>query len=176
MADAHVAINISARQFASKDLAQRFQVIVEKYQVDPRRIELEITESALMIDPEAARRTLDYLKALGMKLSIDDFGTGYSSLAYLKRFPLDTLKIDASFVRDVTSDADDANITRTVIAMAHNLRLNVVAEGVETAEQLAFLAEHGCDLYQGYYLSRPLSTSACSDLASRLPRPQLAVV
>jgi diguanylate cyclase (GGDEF)-like protein/PAS domain S-box-containing protein len=150
-----VAINLSARQFASKDLAQRFEAILDFYQVDPRCIELEITESALMTDPEAARRMLDYLKALGVRLAIDDFGTGYSSLAYLKRFPIDTLKIDASFVRDVTTDADDAIIARTVIAMAHNMRLTVVAEGVETAEQLAFLAEHGCDQYQGYYLSRP---------------------
>jgi diguanylate cyclase (GGDEF)-like protein/PAS domain S-box-containing protein len=169
-----VAINLSARQFASKDLAQRFESIITFYQIDPWCIEFEITESALMIDPEAARHTLEYLKALGVRLSIDDFGTGYSSLAYLKRFPIDTLKVDASFVRDVTTDVDDAIITRTVIAMAHNMRLNVVAEGVETAEQLAFLAEHGCDQFQGYYLARPQPASAwegkLSSVLQRLKR------
>jgi predicted signal transduction protein with EAL and GGDEF domain len=160
IAGVSVAINLSARQFASKDLAQRFEATLAFYQIDPRCIELEITESALMADPEVARVTLDYLKALGVRLSIDDFGTGYSSLAYLKRFPIDTLKIDASFVRDITTNADDAIITRTVIAMAHNMRLNVVAEGVETAEQLAFLAKHGCDQFQGYYLALPQPAAA----------------
>lgn len=173
--EVQVSINLSARQFSSKDLAQRFRAIMEKHHVNPRCIELEITESALMVDPEAARCTLDYLKALGIKLSIDDFGTGYSSLAYLKRFPIDTLKIDASFVRDITSNADDAIITSTVIAMAHSLRLTVVAEGVETAEQLAFLSERGCDQFQGYFASKPLPAAAWAAPLSARARNRAAV-
>ena len=151
-----VAVNLSARQFVSKDLGPTIKRIIEEHGVDPRLIELEITESSLMSNTEEAVRTLEYLSQLGLSISIDDFGTGYSSLAYLKRFPLDSLKIDRSFVRDITTEEDDANITRAIISMAHSLELKVVAEGVETEAQAAFLADHGCDQIQGYFLTHPL--------------------
>ena len=151
-----IAINLSARQFRDKNLAATIVRILRAHDVDPRLIEIEITESSLMVNADEAVRTLSYLKSLGVRLSIDDFGTGYSSLAYLRRFPLDTLKIDRSFVNDVTTSVDVANITRAVIGMSHNLGLKVVAEGVETEAQLAFLHAAGCGEMQGYYFSRPM--------------------
>ena len=157
-----VAVNLSARQFLMRDLGPTIKRILEERQVGPRLLELEITESSLMVNPEEAARTLEYLKSLGVRLSIDDFGTGYSSLGYLKRFPLDALKIDSSFVRDVTTNPDDANITRAVISMAHSLGLKVIAEGVETEPQLAFLAEYGCNEIQGYYFSYPMPADECT--------------
>ncbi len=156
-----VAVNLSARQFSARELGPTIQRVMEEHQVDPALIELEITESSIMANTEEAVRTLEYLEKLGVRLAIDDFGTGYSSLGYLKRFPLDALKIDHSFIRDLTTDGDDATITRTVISMAHNLGLKVIAEGVETEAQLAFLAEHGCDEIQGYHFSRPLAAEEC---------------
>jgi diguanylate cyclase (GGDEF)-like protein/PAS domain S-box-containing protein len=156
-----VAVNLSARQFLQPALGASILRILQEHQVDPTLIELEITETSLMSDPQEAARTLEYLKSIGVALSIDDFGTGYSSLSYLKRFALDALKIDRSFVRDITADANDAAITLAVISMAHSLGLKVVAEGVETREQLAFLARHGCDLIQGYLLARPLPAEQC---------------
>ena len=125
--------------------------------MDPVWLELEITESMVMSDPQSSIKVLHGLKAMGIRLSVDDFGTGYSSLAYLKRFPLDSLKIDRAFISDLPTDGDDAAITQAIIAMAHSLRLKVVAEGVETAQQLQFLRDNGCDEMQGYYLSKPLS-------------------
>ena len=113
-----------------------------------------------MNDPEGAIRTLRQLKSMGIALAIDDFGTGYSSLGYLKRFPIDNIKIDRSFIKDIPLSNDDATITRTIIDMTHNLRLKVVAEGVETGAQRDFLREHGCDEMQGYYFSRPLAEDA----------------
>src|SRR5690606_5507412 len=127
-------------------------------------VQFEITESSLMVNPHEATRTLHYLRTLGVGLAIDDFGTGYSSLSYLKRFPLDALKVDRSFVRDIISDASDAAITLAVISMAHSLGLEVVAEGVENAAQLEFLARHGCDQVQGYYLARPADAEVCTQL------------
>jgi len=156
-----VAVNLSARQFTSKDLGETIKRTLEEHQIDPGLIELEITESSLMVNTEEAVRTLEYLSGLGVSLSIDDFGTGYSSLSYLKRFPLDSLKIDRSFIRDVTTDGDDATITRAVISMAHSLGLKVVAEGVENERQLAFLTEYGCDQIQGYFFTRPLPADDC---------------
>ena len=150
-----IAINISARQFAARNLGEVIKRVLDEHQADPRYIELELTESLLMVNTEEAVRTLEYLKSLGLRLSIDDFGTGYSSLSYLKRFPIDALKIDRSFIDQITTDVDDATITRAVIGMAHNLGLKVVAEGVETQEQLTFLSENGCDEAQGYFFAHP---------------------
>ena len=152
-----VAVNVSARQFRQCDLDQVIGGILAASGIDPRLLELELTESTLMSDSEAAVQALRNMKALGIRLSVDDFGTGYSSLSYLKRFPLDALKIDRTFIRDVTTDAEDATIAKAVINLAHSLRLKVIAEGVETAEQLDFLRAHACDEIQGYYFSRPLS-------------------
>ncbi|MDH3438970.1 MAG: EAL domain-containing protein, partial [Betaproteobacteria bacterium] len=165
-----VAVNLSARQFTSKDLGATIKRILEEHQIDSGLIELEITESSLMVNTEEAVRTLEYLSALGVSISIDDFGTGYSSLSYLKRFPLDSLKIDRSFIRDITTDGDDATITRAVISMAHSLGLKVVAEGVETERQLAFLTEYGCDQIQGYFFSHPLPADECGMLLREMRR------
>jgi diguanylate cyclase (GGDEF)-like protein/PAS domain S-box-containing protein len=157
-----VAINLSVRQLQQAGLAATVGRIVGEAGVDPRLLEFELTESMLMADPEAAVETLSELKGLGMRLSVDDFGTGYSSLAYLKRFPLDALKIDRTFVRDLPGDPDDAAITRAVIRLAHSLGLAVVAEGVETVEQVRVLEEYGCDQIQGYYIARPLPAAECA--------------
>ncbi|OUS37631.1 GGDEF domain-containing protein, partial [Oleispira antarctica] len=125
--------------------------------IDPLNLELEITESIIMDDVEAAIKIMATVKSRGIHLAIDDFGTGYSSLAYLKRFPIDVLKVDRSFVMDIPSDKTDMAITSAVIAMAHKLSMRVVAEGIETQEQLDFLRDNGCDDGQGYLLSRPLT-------------------
>jgi EAL domain-containing protein (putative c-di-GMP-specific phosphodiesterase class I) len=122
----------------------------------PGELELELTESTLMSNAESNVRLLQRLKAQGVCISIDDFGTGYSSLAYLKRFPIDAIKIDRGFIGDVTSDPDDAAVVIAIIDVAHSLKLKVIAEGVETAEQLAFLGAHGCDEAQGYLIARPM--------------------
>jgi diguanylate cyclase (GGDEF)-like protein/PAS domain S-box-containing protein len=151
-----ISINLSARQFQQQDLEKVIGKTLEATRIDPRLLELELTESVLMKEAETAASALGNLKAFGVQISMDDFGTGYSSLAYLKRFPLDVLKIDRTFIRDVTSDADDATITVAMINLAHSLGLRVVAEGVETSAQLEFLKEHGCDEMQGYFFSRPL--------------------
>jgi diguanylate cyclase (GGDEF)-like protein/PAS domain S-box-containing protein len=152
----HVAVNLSPRQFRDRDLARSVALILERTGLAPRHLELEVTESSVMKDPEVAIRTLHELKAMGIHLSVDDFGTGYSSLAYLKRFPIEALKVDQSFVRDIISDADDAAIASAIIAMGHSLRLTLVAEGVETADQLAFLRERECHKVQGFLFARPM--------------------
>ena len=157
-----ISINISARQFTSLQLGDNFKRILQRCGTDPALIELELTESALMVNTQEATRTLEALKLIGLSLSIDDFGTGYSSLAYLKRFPLDTLKIDRSFVKDIPGDKDDCAITLAVISMAHSLGLSVVAEGVETEEQVRFLRQHKCDQLQGYYLAQPMPQGVCA--------------
>ena len=159
-----VAVNLSARQFAKSTLVSDVARILDKSGLASENLELEITESMVMGNPEQAIQTLRQLKSMGISISIDDFGTGYSSLGYLKRFPLDHIKIDRSFIKDIPEDSDDATITRTIIAMAHNLRLKVIAEGVETEAQFKFLLEHGCDEMQGYYFSRPLPGSEFIDL------------
>jgi diguanylate cyclase (GGDEF)-like protein/PAS domain S-box-containing protein len=156
-----VAVNLSARQFMQKNLEDAVRRILLDARVDPSLIEFEITESLLMHDPAGAARTLHLLKESGVRLSMDDFGTGYSSLGYLKRFPIDTLKIDRTFVRDLSTDADDATLTRAIIHLAQNLRLKVVAEGVETEEQLAFLRANGCDEMQGFLFARPAPAEEC---------------
>lgn len=150
-----MAVNLSPRQFRQMDLGRVIEQALYKTGVSPSCLELELTEQAVMEDVEAASRVLHELKALGIGLAIDDFGTGYSSLAQLKRFPLDRLKIDRSFVQDVATDSFDAAITQAIITMAHILKLKVLAEGVETLEQLRFLEAQGCDEAQGYYFQSP---------------------
>jgi len=156
-----VAVNLSARQFKQKDLVETIARVLQETGLAPCYLDIELTESMVMYNVESAVTTLRKLRDMGIKLSIDDFGTGYSSLNYLKRFPINVLKIDQSFVRDIASDAGDAAITRSIIALAHSLKLQVIAEGVETEEQLNYLAQHHCDVIQGYYFSRPLSAAAC---------------
>ena len=150
-----LAVNLSVTQLQQPDLVQRVREILAETQLPARMLELEITESSAMISPEQSVRTLYDLKKLGLRISLDDFGTGHSSLSYLKRFPIDTLKIDQSFVRDIISDPDTAAIVQAIIAMAHSLRLKVIAEGVEFTEQANFLRMHGCDQMQGYLIKPP---------------------
>jgi diguanylate cyclase (GGDEF)-like protein/PAS domain S-box-containing protein len=157
-----VAINLSARQFQQKGLEDAVRRMLAESDVDPSLLQFELTESLLMKDPEAAARTLQGLKDSGVKLSVDDFGTGYSSLSYLKRFPIDALKIDRTFIGDVTVDPDDAAITLAIIGLGHSLKLNVIAEGVETEGQLEFLKAHACDEMQGYLFSRPVGSDECA--------------
>jgi len=159
-----VTVNLSARQFQQKELESTVRRVLRETGVDPKLVQFELTESLLMQDPEAAARTLRGLKELGVSTSVDDFGTGYSSLAYLKRFPLDALKIDRSFVRDITVNADDAMITLGIIALAHSLRLKVVAEGVETTEQLDVLDRYGCDEFQGFLFCEASPAEECADM------------
>jgi EAL domain-containing protein (putative c-di-GMP-specific phosphodiesterase class I) len=157
-----MAVNLSGRQLQQRDLVERIAAILTETGLPPGQLKLELTESAVMGQGEQGPAVLQALKALGISLAIDDFGTGYSSLAYLKRFPVDELKIDRSFVRDIPADTNDMEIAAAIIAMAHKLKLKVVAEGVETEEQLAFLARQGCDAYQGYLVSRPVEAEACA--------------
>jgi EAL domain-containing protein (putative c-di-GMP-specific phosphodiesterase class I) len=152
-----VAVNLSARQFVQKDLAGTVELALGDSGLSSAYLELEITEELLLEHSHANTVTLNKLRDLGVHISIDDFGTGYSSLSYLKRLPINTLKIDKSFVRDITRDSDGAAIASAIIAMACSLRLNVLAEGVETDEQLAFLRAQGCNEIQGYSFSHPLS-------------------
>ena len=155
--DSKVAVNLSAKQFSDPDLLQTVLDILVQSKIDPLNLELEITESIIMDDVEAAIQIMETIKSKGIHLAIDDFGTGYSSLAYLKRFPIDVLKVDRSFVKDIPEDKTDMAITSAVIAMAHKLSMRVVAEGIETQEQMDFLRENNCDDGQGYLLSRPLT-------------------
>jgi EAL domain-containing protein (putative c-di-GMP-specific phosphodiesterase class I) len=166
-----VALNLSARQFLAPDLADTIRRTLEESGVSSDLVEVEITESSIMTDPEEAIRTLQYLDSIGVKIAIDDFGTGYSSLGYLKRFPLRALKIDQSFVRDITTDPDDATITQAVISMAHSLGLKVIAEGVETKEQLAFLTKYRCDEIQGYILSRAVPEASYGEILEKSLKP-----
>jgi diguanylate cyclase (GGDEF)-like protein len=151
-----IAVNLSARQLAHPDMVNEVAQILTETQLEARYLELELTESSIIHDPETAITILHKLKALGVHIAIDDFGTGYSSLSYLKRFPINTLKIDQSFIRDIPADVDGAAIATTIIGMAHGLKLKVIAEGVETHEQEHFLHDQGCDEAQGYLYSHPL--------------------
>jgi EAL domain-containing protein (putative c-di-GMP-specific phosphodiesterase class I) len=156
-----MSVNVSALQLLRGDLPSVVERILVETGLRPQSLELELTESVIMANAQQTADKLQAFRDLGVSLAIDDFGTGYSSLAYLKRLPITTLKIDKEFVRDITQDPDDAAITTTVIAMAHAMELNVVAEGVETEAQLRFLHEHGCDEIQGYWLSPPLEAQRC---------------
>ena len=164
-----VAVNISARQFGKQDIIGTVARVLRETGFDPHLLGLEITESLLMEDIQANSRLLEELKTSveGLEVSIDDFGTGYSSLYYLKTLPIDVLKIDQSFIRDITTDPDDATITTAIINLAHNIGLKVIAEGVETEEQLAYLREKFCDEAQGYYFGRPLPADEFTRLLER---------
>ncbi|HEX9451303.1 MAG TPA: PAS domain S-box protein [Burkholderiales bacterium] len=159
-----LSVNISARQFKRGDLVETVSRALADAGLPAQSLELELTESLVMENAEEFIETLNALKKLGVSLSVDDFGTGYSSLSYLKRFPVDRLKIDQSFVRDIGTDPDDAAIARAVIQLGHSMDLRVIAEGVETAEQLRFLREHECDEVQGFLFSRPLAVEQAADL------------
>ena len=151
-----VSVNLSARQFYREDLAQRIFAIVQEAGCEPAWLELEVTETSLLHDLDAIRRVLHQLRDHGFRVAIDDFGTGYSSLTHLKHFPIDTLKIDISFIADLETDPGDAAITEAIIGLARGLGLKVVAEGVGTREQLEFLDARGCHCFQGFWASKPL--------------------
>ena len=151
-----VAVNISARQFREKNLFQLVENILAETGLSPNLLELEVTESVIMHDAQQVIASLEAFREMGVRLSVDDFGTGYSSLSYLKRFPVDRLKIDQSFVRDLSTDADDVAIAQAIITLGHTLNLLVIAEGVETPEQLAFLRKYQCDEMQGYLFGKPM--------------------
>jgi EAL domain-containing protein (putative c-di-GMP-specific phosphodiesterase class I) len=162
-----VSVNISAERFSAVDLPAAVSEALASAGLDGRHLCLELTESVMMEDVEETIATLLELKKLQVKISIDDFGTGYSSLSYLKRLPIDTLKIDQSFVRNTPADADDAAIAMLIISMAHSLDLSVVAEGVETEEQMRLLRSQECDIMQGYLVSKPLPEAEMTELLSR---------
>jgi diguanylate cyclase (GGDEF)-like protein/PAS domain S-box-containing protein len=168
-APVRMAINLSARQFTQKDLVSSIAAALQRSGLEPSQLEIEITESLMMADVEQVAAVLDELKLLGVHLSVDDFGTGYSSLYYLKRFPIDKLKIDRSFVRDIGSDADSEAIVGAIVSLAHSLGMRVVAEGVEQHQQLAYLAGCGCDAMQGYLFSAPLEAEAMERMLRGLP-------
>ena len=151
-----VAVNMSAKQFQQQDVPALVRDVLDGTRLPAHCLELELTESALMHNTDATVETMRQIKKLGVRLALDDFGTGYSSLSYLKRFPIDVLKIDQSFTFEVTSDEGAASITRAIIAMARSLNMSTVAEGVETQAQLEFLGALGCDVMQGFHISRPL--------------------
>ena len=161
-----VSVNLSARQVAAPGLLHQLRQVLHESGLPAQRLTLELTESTLMEQADTTRGTLQQIKGLGIALAIDDFGTGYSSLAYLKEFAIDILKIDQTFVRDLPEDRNDAELAMTIIDMAHNLGLDVLAEGVETEDQLGFLAAEGCDAWQGYLCSRPLPAASLAELVS----------
>jgi EAL domain-containing protein (putative c-di-GMP-specific phosphodiesterase class I) len=151
-----MAVNISAMEFRDDRFLDNVFAILKKTGFDPGSLQLELTESVLMKRADTAAAVLQKLKTMGVQVAIDDFGTGYSSLSYLRKFPIDTLKIDQSFVRQITSAPDDTTIVTAVISMGRALHLRVIAEGVETQDELAFLQAHECHEAQGYYFSRPV--------------------
>ncbi len=159
-----MSVNLSPRQFAERDLVRDVQRVLEETGVDPAAIKLELTESSTMGDPKRAVQVLSQLKALGVKLCIDDFGTGYSSLSYLHRFPLDCLKIDQSFVASLMDQPESRQIITTIVSLAEGLRMEVVAEGIETSEQADELKRLGCQLGQGFFYSKPLAASGITAL------------
>ena len=165
----HVAVNVSALELRDKDFVSGVRAILAATGLAPNSLVLELTETVLVRDTESTAQVLQALKGLGVQLALDDFGTGFSSLSHLQRFPIDALKIDQSFLWNLTTGSDDASIVGAVIGMADSLRMRVVAEGVETAEQLAVLQEQSCPEAQGYYFSRPLSAE---DLTGFLWRAQ----
>jgi len=155
-----MSVNIAAAQFADQCFSAQLARVLEETGLPAECLDLEITETTLMADATLTAETFKRIKALGVKISVDDFGTGYSSLSYLKRFPVDVIKIDQSFVRDMNTDTDDSAIVRAIISMGRSLRLQVIAEGVETLQQADLLRELECDAMQGYYFSRPVPAPA----------------
>jgi EAL domain-containing protein (putative c-di-GMP-specific phosphodiesterase class I) len=162
--DLVLAVNVSAKQFRQPDFVAQVQEAVLKNNIKPDLLKLELTESMLVENIEQIIDTMNALKSIGIKFSLDDFGTGYSSLQYLKLLPLNQLKIDQSFVRDIATDFSDRAIVLTIITMAHSLGLDVIAEGVETEEQRQFLFDNGCSNYQGYLFSKPVAVEALEKL------------
>lgn len=161
-----ISINLSAKQFCQQNLPKLFTEAIEHTKIEPHCLEIELTESVLMRQPENNRASLEKLKEMGIKVAVDDFGTGYSSLSYLKKFPIDTLKIDRSFIKDIPFNNDDVEIVTAIIAMAHKLKLKVVAEGVETKEQYDFLKEKDCNIIQGFFFSMPVSAEEIEKMLS----------
>jgi EAL domain-containing protein (putative c-di-GMP-specific phosphodiesterase class I) len=164
-----LAVNVSARQFRQADFVEQMYEVVERHAINPALLKLEITESLLLRDIQEVIAIMSALQKLGVSFSLDDFGTGYSCLQYLKRLPLNQLKIDQSFVRDLVTDGSDRAIVRTIIAMAHNLNLDVIAEGVETAEQRQILLEMGCVHFQGYLFGKPVPIEQFTALFAQAP-------
>ncbi len=156
----HIGFNVSARQLQDSDLVQSFKEIVEETGADPQRLDVELTESAMLKDPESVGRLLQGFADMGMGIALDDFGTGYSSLTHLRRFPVTTIKIDRAFITNLCSSQDDAAIVGAIVGMGRSLRLRTLAEGIETSEQLAFLRQLNCDSMQGFYFSKPLPVEA----------------
>jgi EAL domain-containing protein (putative c-di-GMP-specific phosphodiesterase class I) len=151
-----VSVNLSASQFRDSGLVDSIQRALDDADLEARYLEVELTEGAVMTDPEQSVTILEQLSAMGVLVSVDDFGTGYSSMSYLRRFPIDKLKIDRVFINEIASRPEDASIVCAIVSLAHSLRLKVVAEGVETPAQLDYLRAAGCDEYQGFHFSRPL--------------------
>ena len=161
----HVAVNISMVELQIEGFPEKLGVLLDKYRIDPKYIELEITEGVLLTKPKFVMAQLNKIRELGFKIAMDDFGTGFSSLSYLKKLPIQTLKIDKSFVSDIPTDTDDVQITKAIIALGKSLSLNLIAEGAETLEQVEFLNMHGCDNVQGYYFSKPLAVHELEQFA-----------
>jgi len=161
-----VSVNLSGRQFHHRNLVEKIEGILRQTRLDPQWLDLEITETYAMQDADFTLSILKELKRMGVRISMDDFGTGYSSLSHLKHFPIDTLKIDRSFVKDLASDPKEEAIVSAIIVLAHSLGMDVVGEGVETAEELAILRKHHCDKIQGYYFSRPIPANDFESLLS----------
>jgi EAL domain-containing protein (putative c-di-GMP-specific phosphodiesterase class I) len=163
-----VAVNVAASQFRRGNLLDTIQRALDAANLEARYLELELTESAVMTNPEESVAILEHLSRMGVLVSVDDFGTGYSSMSYLRRFPIDKLKIDRGFVRDLVTHPHDVSIVQAIISLAHSLKLKVVAEGVETPEQLGFLRSMGCDQYQGFHFSPPLAATDFEDLVREI--------
>ncbi len=171
-----VAVNVSAVQFRQEGFCELIKKVLQETCLPPQYLELELTESLLLSNEDVMFSVLQELKEMGLKLAIDDFGTGYSSLSYLKQFPVNKLKIDRSFIRDISTNSDDAAITTAIINMAKSLNLKVIAEGVETEAQMSFLREHRCDEIQGYYFSKPISAGEVADKVLCAPAQQISTV
>jgi len=159
-----VSVNVSVRQIEDKHLLREIEQALSESALKPGNLELEITETMVMCDIQASKKVLDGIKSMGIRLALDNFGTGYSTLGYIKRFPFDSIKIHRSFIKDIPQRPDNVALVQGILAMAHALRLKVIAEGVETQEQLDFLTEHGCHGVQGYYFRKPQSAEDFSKL------------